>query len=189
MKKSIIIIILIAIFVSIVLLLDWPGTKDVLSIQEEINRYSDLIEEKRELVSKTEQLKQAYNSKQEDIKKVYYVLPKEKQIPELIVQFEALASGNGLILEDLSIQEKKRAQKTKKEEEQRTSEVILQEVETLKISLKVTGTYSSFESFLKTLESNVRIMDIQDINFNSKENKQEENLFIDFDVELEAYYR
>jgi len=189
MKKSIIIIILIAIFVGIILLLDWPGVKDILSIQEEINHYSNLIEEKRELVSKTEQLKQAYDSKQEDIKKVYYVLPKEKQIPELIVQFEALASGNGLILEDLSIQKKKRAQETKKEEEQKTREAVLQEVETLKISLKVTGTYLSFESFLKTLESNVRIMDIQSIDFTSKESKEEESLFLNFDVELEAYYR
>ncbi len=189
MKKSIIIIILIVVFVGIVLFLDWPGAKKVLSVQQEIDRYSNLIEEKRELVSKTEQLKQAYNSKQDDIKKVYYVLPKEKQIPELIVQFEALASGNGLILENLDIQKKKRVQETKEEKEQKTSEVVLEKVEILKVSLRVTGTYASFENFLKTLESNVRIMDIQGIDFASRESKEEGNLFLNFDVELETYYR
>jgi len=180
MNKNIIIAILILVFLGIVFFLDWPAFEQISRLREEIRDYNKLIAEKEELAAKVEQLKSVYENKQGNIKKVYYALPRTKEVPEIIVQLEALASENGLILEKIDIQEIK---KQESREENGAG------VNTLKISLAVSGTYSSFKSFLEALEYNIRVMDIQSIKFSLKKTEQEAPEFLDFNIDLEVYYQ
>jgi len=105
-------------------------------------------------------------------------LPPEKDIPGLIVQFEALASENGLILESLNFIERTIKKTGEAEEEKK-------DYKSLAVFLSLTGNYKSFENFLKALELNVRLMDIKSIEFSS-EKIEEEGIF-NFNVDLEVY--
>lgn len=196
--KGIITIILLIALVAIVMFLDLPAYNKVGFLRDEIEKYEQFLEEKEELLVKVSQLKQIYESREEEINKVYYVLPSLADIPNLIVQFEALASENGLILGNLGFGKIEATKKTSQViwstvtgEEETTSQ---DGYENLEISLSLTGSYQSFKSFLRALEYNIRLMDIKSINFSSIEEEGETMGVIGiqtytFSVDLEVYYQ
>lgn len=195
--KNIIILILIVVFIVILFLFDLPTYNEVAYLRGEIKTYKDFLEEKKEFVIKVDQLKQIYESRKEELSKVHYVLSSEKDIPNLIVQFEALTSENGLILENLAFIEKRIEQGGRvewgKEEATPIPEVKAKEVhKSLGVTLSSTGSYQSLKSFLKALEFNVRLMDIKSISFSIpevKEDTKEMASIFTFDIQLEAYYQ
>jgi len=115
-------------------------------------------------------------------------LPQRQEIPELIVQLEALASENGLILESLDIKEKKRATETN-EKKAAVSSQISSQINILEISLALSGSYPAFKGFLEALEYNVRIMDVQKIEFSFKKGQEEGAAFLGFNLDLLVYYQ
>ncbi len=198
--KGIITIILLVALVAIIMFFDLPAYNKVGFLKNEIEKYEQFLEEKKELLVKVGQLKEIYESKEEEINKVYYVLPPSADIPNLIVQFEALVSENGLILGNLRFSQVETAKKTGKvtwggeaEEETAVAEVgALRTHQNLEVSLSLTGSYQSFKSFLKALEYNIRLMDIKSISFSSAKAEKGEEAGIPthtFAVSLEVYYR
>ena len=175
MKKNIIVLISILIFVAILFLLDLPTYNKVVFFRNEIKNYQNFLKEKEELLAKVNQLKQSYESRKDEIDKTYYVLPLEKDIPNLIVQFEALVSENGLVLESINFKPATAEEKAAKS------------YKALDVFLSVGGNYQSFIAFLQALEFNVRLMDIQSADFSSKESEVA-GTFI-FDVNLVVYYQ
>lgn len=188
MKKEFIILIAVLIFVSILFLLDIPSYKKLAFLRNEVDRHQDILEEKREILSKVNQLAKDYNSHKDEIKRIYYVLPSDQDIPNLIVQFEALALENGLILETLDFTEKAAARTVARRGAAAIDEQSLKNYNILEVSLSIGGTYEAFKGFLKALEYNVRLMDIQSISFSSSEGEVGSPIFT-FDIELEVYYQ
>lgn len=184
MKNLIIIVLLIA-FIAILFLLDWPTYNQNALLRGRVKMFKQALEEKKELVVKVNQLKEIYESHKDELKKVYYVLPFEKDIPNLIVQFEALASENGLILEEIEFAQIKTEAKSSKKGEG-TEEKKEKDYKELGVSLGLNGTYESFKGFLEALELNVRLMDIKSIKFSFQ--KEETSIF-SFSVDLEVYYQ
>ncbi len=175
MNKNIIVtIVLFLAFVVILISLDLPFYSEVTSLRGEVKQARNFIKEKEELLIKVEQLRQVYDSRKEAINKTFYLLPVEKDTPGLIVQLEAMASENGLILEGISFTEK--------------VEKGVATYKTLKVSLELYGSYMAFKSFLEAIEYNVRIMDITSIEF-SPEEAEEGGSGFSFKVELEVYYQ
>ena len=181
MKKNAIILISVLVFIAILFLLDLPAYNKASVLRSEIKKHQDLLEEKKELAIKVNQLKQIYESRKSEIENVYYSLPSVEDIPGLIVQFEALVSENGLVLEELDFFEKK---------VKKTEEVERKNYKTLEVTLSATGKYQSFKSFLEALELNNRLMDIKIIQFSSEETEEILGTgFLTFDVRLEVYYQ
>ena len=194
--KGIITIISLIVLVAIIMFFDFPAYNKVNFLKNEIEKYEQFLEEKKGLLIKVGQLKEIYESREEEINKVYYVLPSSTDIPNLIVQFEALASENGLILGNLSFSQVKTAKKTGKVTwGEGAEETVADEIEalgtyqSLEISLSLTGSYQSFKSFLKAMEYNIRLMDIKSISFSSAAKKGEEAGISThtFAVSLEVY--
>jgi Tfp pilus assembly protein PilO len=181
MKKNIIVLISVLIFVAILFLFDLPAYNKVALFRSEIKNYQNFLKEKEELLVKVNQLKQSYESRKDEIDKIYYVLPFEKDISNLIVQFEALASENGLVLESINFKESAATTTA-------TGEKIVKGYKTLDVSLKAGGNYQSFVAFLGALEFNIRLMDIKSIDFSAAQAGEDSSLFI-FDISLEVYYQ
>lgn len=174
--KNIIILILILVFIGIVFLFDLPAYNRFTLLNREIKWQEQLLEDKQAVIAKTEQLKQDYETHKDELKRVNYALPSGKEIPNLIVQLEALVSENGLVLENLNFLEK----------EAKAGEAPAP-YKSLEISLRAAGTYESLEGFLKALELNIRLMDVKLISFSSKQSETE-GLFI-FNINLIVYYQ
>lgn len=183
-KNSIIAIILIIALIAIVVFLDLPAYNRVSFLRKEIKTSRVFLEERQELIAKVEQLKEIYDSREKEIGRVYYVLPLEKDIPNLIVQFEALATENGLVLEKIDFIEKtikKAADSTPQAGPQK-------EYKSLEVSLSLSGSYESLKSFLEALEYNIRLADIKSINFSSEKGLEGGSIFT-FGINLEVYYQ
>lgn len=163
-KNNLVIVILLLVFIGILFLLDLPTYNKVAFSRNEVKTYENLLEERKGILAKVDQLKQVYEDRKDEINKISYLLPSGKDLPGLIVQFEALTSENGLVLEKLDFSEDSKDD----------------------VSLSVSGTYQSFKSFLRALELNIRLMDIKSINFSPSEDG---GLMFNFNIKLKVYYQ
>ncbi|MFH1232414.1 MAG: type 4a pilus biogenesis protein PilO [Patescibacteria group bacterium] len=112
--------------------------------------------EKQDELDQFIKLEKAYNKiDQKDKEKIEKILPSKVGVEELIAEIESIVLKNGLILTSLSIQSEGGA-----------SASLPEGVMSAKISLTVTGTdYLGLKSLLKTIENNVRLMDIQNVGY------------------------
>jgi len=113
-------------------------------------------------------------------------LPSSQDVPNLITQLEGLAFENGLILEEIGLAtiEETGAEKAQKA---RLEEKAKKNYQVLSASLKLIGSYSSFKNFLKAVEDNIRLIDINSVNF-KVETKEGIQLF-ESEVNLNTYYQ
>jgi Tfp pilus assembly protein PilO len=175
MIKNIIIIILILGFVAVVVFLDVPGVQSVLNLKKDINIQKQTFVETQELVSKIENLTKSSRENKESVEKTSYILPDSEDIPNLIVQLEALAFEQGLILEKIEFTP------IKQESEN------IENYQILSVNIRLIGSYPGLKNFLKAVEENMRLMDISSINFSTP---SEESLQIfEFDLSLNTYYQ
>jgi len=165
--------------------------------------YSDLdiknqeIEALKELSEKIEKIQGSYDSISEAVEKILVTVPKEKDLPQLLVQFEKLALNNGLLLKLMRFGEIE--EKTEKDfirnvndyETLNQSEKVLSSFPSLPVLIKVVGSYSAFKNYIISLEKSVRSMDIYLINFSSS--NQTLNLLgnsgiFEFNLGVNVYY-
>ncbi|MFZ5559666.1 MAG: type 4a pilus biogenesis protein PilO [Patescibacteria group bacterium] len=185
MIKNIIIIILILGFIALVVFLDVPGVQNILELRKSIASEKEKLLDKQELFAKVERLVQAYEENKESVEKIDHILPSGEKIPDLIVQLEALAFEQGLSLENIDII-------TIKEEESRVPQATLTEkpavtYKTMSVSMKIVGSYEAFKAFLKSVEENLRLLDINSVEFTT-ESKEGGKVF-GFEVRLITYHQ
>ena len=99
MIKNIVVIILLLGFIAVVIFLDVPKVQEILDLRRKVETQEEALFQKEELMARVEKLKNKYEDNEESLTKVNYILPSEEEIPNLIVQLEAMALEAGLILE------------------------------------------------------------------------------------------
>lgn len=111
---------------------------------------SEYLEFRREL-TKLSELGDAYiDIKSENIDKIESILPAKPDIEELMRQMEVIVLQNGLFLSSLQISEGSKDGNIGK----------------VNITISVTGAdYEAFKSLLYTIETNLRLLDIEQLNF------------------------
>lgn len=180
MIKNIIIIILILGFVAIVIFLDIPAVQKILNSNKEIKIQNNLLIEKQAFLEKVEKLRDSYQTNQETLKKLEYILPDGQDVPNLIVQVEAFAVESGLSLKKIDFLASDLSGKGE------TGTTENKNYKILTINLGLSGSYFAFKNFLKIVEDNIRLMDMQTVNFSPKSGVQTSD--IDFEIILKAYY-
>ncbi len=212
-KRSYISIISFLISLGLIFFVAKPLWSYVGFLRNEIGKYKDEKSEVQELISKTNQLKQKYQQVREEAERAVNALPQEQDVPYLIVQFDALASNNGLLLSSMnfsaadseeksisssrpsssgnpSFAEKSSSQIASLEESSSGQEV---NMSTVSANLSLSGAYSSFKAFLASIEKNIQPMNPSSITFAGKPaatSAEEETSveFLNFSLKLEAYY-
>jgi len=191
MIKNIVFGILILGFLVSVLFLDIPMVQEVLNINKEAKYQQELLAQKTDFIRTVEKLMEKYKNNQEILQKLDSILPNNKDIPNLLVQIEALANDSGIVFNDMAISaaEEKASSKA---QEVRTGEVSQGNLPTgysaVSISLKLSASYESFKSFLRAVENNLRLVDVDSISF-SNQAKEEGNNVFDFEMVLKTYYQ
>lgn len=185
MIKNLIILILILGFAAIIVFLDMPKVQDILGLREDIKTQKDKFSEKQIVLGKVEKLTKTYEENQEDLERVSYILPSGQDIPDLIVQLEALAFESGSIIESVEFSSEK---KTTKAEQIRAGEQgVVKDYRGLNISLNLASTYSGFKNFLRLVEENIRLMDVNSIDFSTQ--SSEGSQLINFNLSITTYYQ
>lgn len=186
MFKNIVVIILLLGFVGIVIFLDVPRVQEILDLRRKVESQEQALLQKEELMAKVERLKDKYEDNEESLKKVNYILPSEKKIPSLIVQIEAMTLEAGLILEKIEFSVASQDKTTKV---RTPAQENIGDYKTLRIDLDLIGDYLAFKNFLELIEENIRLMDIDSINFSPNYSEEGELLLFDFNTTLITYYQ
>lgn len=151
-----------------------------------------------ELLSETRQLSREYEQMGAAEDKFYQALPQEKDIPQLLVQFENLAAYNGLLLESISFEEALTDEEARDEAYRALSvePAGLSSAEqsgkssfnTISISVDISGTYDAFKNYLNALENSVRSMNVYFISFSAQDQSEGALGTFAFKLGISVYY-
>ncbi|MBU4284964.1 type 4a pilus biogenesis protein PilO [Patescibacteria group bacterium] len=174
MTKNIIIIVLILGFIGIVVLLDIPKVQGIFDLKNQIKEQRKVLEGKQYLISIVEKLRDTYENNKENLNKLEYIMPGEQEVPNLIVQLEVIAVKGGLILGEIGFKVEDKNAETN------------QDYKSLTVNINLVGDYAAFERFLSAVEENIRLMDVESINFIVQ--SETASLF-NFNVVFKVYYQ
>jgi Tfp pilus assembly protein PilO len=189
MIRDIILIVLILAFIGVVIFLDVPGVQGVLQLRKDIEMQKQILLDKQDFLATVKELSGAYKKNKENIDKINFILPLKEDIPNLLVQVEALVLEQGLVLDKLEVNTPT---------EEATGRVIdprdlsagqgtaNTKYKTLTIDLAFTGDYSALKNFLKATEENMRLIDIDSIGISPE---SEASGIFKFILSLKTYYQ
>lgn len=125
-----------------------------------------------------------------DLARIDEAMPQNQQAAELIALFESLSGRNGLVLKNIELSEKVEVKVADTSGQPRPGIGIpppkqSSSVREFPIILSMLGTYDSFKNFLKSLEKNLRLVDMDNINFSVTGTA---DLF-SFNLKLKTYYQ
>ena len=163
MIKNIFSIIFLVAAVMIFLVWTKPEIEEIKKLREEkavLNGNLARIDEFEESLSKILDRFNSINS--EKIHRLEEFLPSNADSIELIIEAEKLVKESGLTLKNINASPTKEIKNIKGEN---NSGVIA-----VPISMTVEGKYENFILFLESLEKNLRMIDINSVNFTSTEN-------------------
>jgi len=195
-KRNIIIIIsLVGALVLIFVLVEplWSSTK---LLKQEIERKKAEIAEVEKILARTSEINQEYQGLEGEAEKLSVALPEEEDIPYLLVQFENLASANGLLLETIDFV---RASDEQGSGNRQSSEGQVKKISplfpSLSLKVKLSGSYDAFKGYLTSLENHIRAMDAHLISFSAKSGEGQETSsaaalgIFEFDLGISVYYQ
>ena len=190
MIKNIVIFILLLVFVAILVFLDLPKFQNILDLRREVETEKERFSEKQLLLAKIEKLEKKYQEAEESLEKVNYILPSSQDIPNLIVQLEALVLEGGVALESIQFSEAKEVVQSRAERAHTTiKETSSVDYRIISIDLSLRGSYSAFKNFLKLVEENIRLMDINSINLSSESSEETEIPIFNLSIKINTYYQ
>ena len=131
-----------------VLLPLWHSTQAALELKK---GNENNLAQRKQLAANLERLIGQYNERASDLASFSKAIPVGQNIPELLINLEALASENGLIFSGVDFKPK----------DLKTSNI-----KTLIMEIKVKGSYPAFQNYLKGMEKSLRLFDVTSISFN-----------------------
>jgi len=142
------------IVIVVAVLVLWPKFQELKTIQENVKITKAELQIKQDYVLKLDDLRVKLEENQDEIAKIKTTLPNSPSIPSLLNYLQKTSSESGLILTEISpfsVSEAKDFANLKE----------------ATLSIKVSGSYSSFKSFLSSLEKSARLIEIENISFSS----------------------
>ncbi|MDP3731110.1 MAG: type 4a pilus biogenesis protein PilO [bacterium] len=129
-------------------ILVWPLFYAVVEVREQIEIRNTALEQKKTIIDKIAGLKSMVDSRRTEINQLISVLPKEKKMHEVVVNIEDMANQSGVTLRGFQSAEL-------------ASLEIDKSHKTIQVDLDGSGSYQSILNFIKLLEKNLRIFDVQ----------------------------
>lgn len=184
-KQSFTFLIALAVLALLVWFFLYPAWQGLAQSQQDLTFWQERVVETEAAKQKYLELKTEYELLQNEETKIIDALPEEGDLPSLLVQLEALASQNGLILNSISFVYPEKSSRSASptysydgegnaimpaSEEQSSP---LASVKTIMIDLGLNGNFTALKNFLKAVENNLRLTDVDNISFSSASGGQE----------------
>lgn len=172
MKRLHIFLIILAAIVLLGYFLVWPAFQEMMQGRDDLAAWQQKLAQAQDSKNKLGELETKYQSVQDEEDRILQALPPSEDIPGLLVQMEALASQNGLIMNSLNFiypQSDTGARVNVSETEGNvaaTGSSLPAGVKVLSVNLNLNGNYSGLKNFLKAAENNLRLTDVSKISFN-----------------------
>lgn len=173
-----------------------PLKSEISSVRNDIKSKKETVDLENKVLEKLNSISQLLDSKESSVERLKQAIPTTELRPELLNIMENIASQNGLILKNISIdiapESNAVAEKSAETEGSGSEATSLKKV---MIKISTSGSYIAFKSWLNAIESNLRITDISRVSFSVSEKGSESegelepnlNSIMDYSVEMAAY--
>ncbi|MBU1292397.1 type 4a pilus biogenesis protein PilO [Patescibacteria group bacterium] len=190
-KRTVIILVNIVLIVVLAFIFIKPSWDSIKSLKIKIAEQKQEVFNIENLLVKVQELEQKYQEVGKDVEKLSLALPKERDLPYLITQFESLTSNNGLLLESIEFNDPSKTTTKRGEKIDEDLVGLTALFPYLSFDIELNGSYEGLRGYLESLEDNVRSMDVVSIDFSSEQQGEstESNLGIfKFNLKLVVYY-
>lgn len=175
-KSSLVSIIIFFVIVALVFVFVLPAWNDVSSLMAVKEEGQKELENRESIVANIDELLAQYEKAKSDLDKISLAIPNSAQLPELLIQLEEIVKKNGMVMGDI---------KFSQEQESSKSKVALNDIKTIKINIEAEGSYLNFKGLLRDLETNIRLMNVNNISFSRSGDDQDSIKFI---IGMTSYY-
>lgn len=177
--RSIIAIIFIALAGLVFYIFTIPYLNDIKAAKTELAAFNDALKNSKKIQARRDELLQTYNAIPSDtLDKLKKLLPSSVSGIKFIVEVEDMVKRHGLILKTIDIVEPKKDDKGVQAAEVTTPYGVVP------VAISVSGSYSSFLSFLEDMTKNLRLVDITNLSFTSGEVDSYQ-----FNIKASTYYQ
>lgn len=175
----------------------WPAYQSVSTASASLTVWQQKLASLKEADSRLDSLAQELAEKEVETEKISFALPLGEDRPGLLVQLEALASANGLILESIDFVKPSEEQAIIVQEEGQSTPALTSSqvsgqtnaAKSVRVDLTAAGNnVDSLKNFLVAVENNLRPMELVSLSFDT-ETAGNLGGFINFSLALKAYYR
>lgn len=161
-----------------------PKYDAVSSLMKEISVLQDDLNKKIEIKQKIEELEARYETYKGQLAKVSEILPPAKDYPGLLVTIQQLTSTAGLLMNDIDIKAEEVAAAKGIIKAGKTAPAEEEVFKKMAITLTVSGGYEQFKTFLGLLETNIRIIDVDSVDFTYSDKE-----LTQFNIQAKTYYQ
>lgn len=175
-KSSLISLFVLVLGLSLAFIFVLPEWNKITILNNEQTAKEKQLADSRSLIANIDELSAKYEKSKSDLEKLSLAIPSEQQLPELLIQFEDMIKGNGMIVNNVEFNDE--GASTINEPSP------LGDVKIIRTKLAIEGNYSNFKNLLSDMEHNIRLMDMIAINFS----QGAEAGSMKFDVSLNTYY-
>lgn len=136
-----------------------PAYTEVTALRGQLVAKQNLFDEKRVAVDKVKALIMQYTGagKLQDV--ISLSLPQDEEVSSVFNQLQAIASSNGMSVEVFNVQPLS-LRPSSSGASSKESAPLIRPIGTLRLSLRLVGSYGAFKEFVRGLETNIRAMDL-----------------------------
>ncbi|MBI2003626.1 MAG: type 4a pilus biogenesis protein PilO [Parcubacteria group bacterium] len=125
-------------------LLVLPAYDKTRMLRDSIEERESILREAEDISARVGNLNREIEARKADIDKLDRLLPKEKQVPELLSGIESIVSGAGMTLSEMNLSDVPGQDQIRK----------------INGTMKLSGSYPSFVNFLDLFEKNLRLTEV-----------------------------
>lgn len=161
--------IIIASSILIFFLLILPTFDKARMLNGAIEEREDMLKELQEISNRVTELNGEIGKNENNIAKLDQLLPKQKEVSEILVMIESIVSSSGLLLSEVNL-----------------SEPTGETAGKINVSIKLSGDFNSLMTLLDLLEKNLRLIEISTIDIAAQLSGISDT--INYDIKFEARY-
>jgi Tfp pilus assembly protein PilO len=163
-----------------------PAYDDVTTLRGTMKAKQDLFLEKQVAVDKVKALILQYKGAGSLQDAISLSLPQTEEVSSVFNQLQAIASSNGMAVEVFNVQPLP-IRAADAGSGKNTKGSLIRPLGTLRLSLRLTGTYPAFKDFVRGLETNIRAMDVVSMKVEQASAKGGESFA--YTLVADAYYQ
>lgn len=175
-----------------------PMYESVQTIKKEQVKLQNFINSQKSTIAQVQKLIDSYQSDlelQNDQKALQLSLPIDSEVASALIQLSGLTSlnpGSNLNLQSISISDvtpkaSKPASNQVSAQLSNQETALVKPINKISFEVSVTGSYLNFKNFLKTLETNIRLFDVESVSL-TPFGKLSSGLY-NYSVRVVAYYQ
>ncbi len=171
-----------------------PQYEQVSQLKGQVLSQGQLVDQEKAVINEVKKLVDSYNQSQELRDSVSSALPPTPNLAEALAQLNGLANLSHLTAQAYALSTPTTivSETARRNPDKTSSQALVQPLSFVIFQVKLLGSYEDFKSFLRTLESNMRVMDIRSVTLQLATpplpGKPAVNLF-QYDLTVATYYQ